>query len=325
MASPNLSEIITTTLRNRSGQLADNVTETTALLSRLNERGNVKPFSGGRTIVEELFYAENSTYQRYSGYEVLNITPSDVISAAEFDIKQCAVAVSISGLEQLQNAGKEAVIDLLESRIENAEQTFMNNLSTDVYSDGTASSSKQIGGLQLLVEDTGSSSTSTVGGISRSTYSFWQNFSYDATTDGGAAASAANIQKYMNHTYLSVARNRDVPDLIVADNNYFKLYWESLQAIQRITNEKMAQAGFMNLKFMNADVVFDGGVGGQCPSNHMYFLNTKYIRLRPHRDRNMEQIGGVRESVNQDASVRLIGWAGNMTLRAAKYQGVLKD
>lgn len=104
MASPNLSELITTTLRSRTGKLADNVTKQTALLARLNKKGKVKPVSGGRTIVQELEYQENQTYQRYSGYETLNIAPSDVISAAEYDWKQASVAVTISGLEQIQNA-----------------------------------------------------------------------------------------------------------------------------------------------------------------------------------------------------------------------------
>lgn len=106
MASPNLDEIVTTTLRNRTGKLADNVTENNALLKRLKMRGNVKPVSGGRTIVQELEYAENGTFKRYSGYETLNINPSDVLTAAEFNYAQAAVAVSISGLEQLQNSGK---------------------------------------------------------------------------------------------------------------------------------------------------------------------------------------------------------------------------
>ena len=117
MASPNLSEIVTTTLRNRSGKLADNVTKNNALLSRLKKRGSIDPFDGGRTIVQEIEYAENSTYQRYSGYEVLNIQPSDVFTAAEYDVKQIAVAVTISGLEgDVQNVGENAIIKLLSSR-----------------------------------------------------------------------------------------------------------------------------------------------------------------------------------------------------------------
>jgi hypothetical protein len=62
MATPNLSEIITTTLRKRSGELADNVSNSNALLARLSSKGNIRTVSGGRTIVEELEYAENSTF-----------------------------------------------------------------------------------------------------------------------------------------------------------------------------------------------------------------------------------------------------------------------
>lgn len=146
MASPNLSEVVTTTLRKRSKTLADNVSQHNALLSRLRDRGNSNLVSGGRTIVEELEYAENATFQYYSGYEILDVSPSDVISAAEFSWKQAAVNVTASGLEtRIQNAGPEQIIDLLDSRIKNAEKTMMNNISEGVYSDGTGSGGKQIG------------------------------------------------------------------------------------------------------------------------------------------------------------------------------------
>lgn len=323
MASPNLSEIVTTTLRNRTKKLADNITANTALLSRLRSRGKVKPFSGGRVITQELEYAENSTYQRYSGYETLNISPSDVFTAAEFDIKQASAAVTISGLEELQNAGPEQMIDLLESRISNAEKTMINNVSADCYSDGTATGGKQIGGLQLLVADTPTSGT--VGGINRATWSFWQNVSYDATTDGGAAASASNIQQYMNSVWVQLCRNTDKPDLIVADNNYWTHYLESLQAIQRITQVSVGEAGFSSLKYMSADVMLDGGFGGDAPANHMYFLNCDYIYFRPHRDRNIAVQDGDRVPTNQDALVKMLFFAGNMTLANGSLQGVLKD
>ena len=322
MASPNLSEIVTTTLRNRSGKLADSVTKNNALLNRLKKRGNVKPADGGRTIVQELEFAENSTFRRYSGYEQLNIAPSDVFTAAEFDWKQAAVAVSISGLEQLMNSGTERVIDLLESRIKNAERTMQNNIGADMYSDGTADGGKQIGGLQALIADT---PTNTVGGINRSTWAFWKNVSFDATTDGGAAATSSNIQSYMNRVWLQVVRGTVLPDLIVADNNYFRLYWESLQAIQRITSTDMAEAGYSSLKYMDADVVFDGGYGGNAPTNHMYFINSNYLFWRPHKDRNFVPLDPDRFSVNQDAMVKLIAVAGNMTISNSFLQAVLKD
>src|SRR5690606_32278436 len=204
MAFPNLSEVVTTTLRNRTGQLQDNVSRNNALLARLNRRGRIKTFSGGRTIVQEINYANNSTFTWYSGYQTININPSQVFSAAEFPIRQAALAVSISGLEELQNSGEEAIIDLLESRVENGEMTFMNGLSNGIYGDGSVTGS--INGLQLLVAD--SPSSGVVGGIDRSSWAFWRNLAFSATTDGGVATNQANILGYMNALWVQLIRGR---------------------------------------------------------------------------------------------------------------------
>src|SRR5215469_5730079 len=200
MAQPGLSEIVTTTLRNRTGSLQDNVSRNNALLARLNKKGRIKPFGGGRTIVQELDYANNQTYQWYSGYQTLNIAPSQVFTAAEFPIRQAAVAVSISGLEELQNSGEEAIIDLLESRIMNAEDTFMNGLSQGVYGDGTVTNS--VGGLQLLVAS--SPTTGVVGGIDRSQWTFWQNQTWSAATNGGAVLSSSTILQQMDSLWVTL-------------------------------------------------------------------------------------------------------------------------
>lgn len=319
--STTVPEIVATTLRNRTGKLADNVTKNNALLYRLKSRGRVKPVSGGRTIIQELNYQENGTYKRYSGYETLNISPSDVFTGAEFNYAQAAVAVSISGLEMLQNSGENAIIDLLEGRVENAEQTLTNNIALDVYSNGTADGGRQIGGIQLLIGTTNNSGI--IGGIDASIWAFWRNVAFSGVTNGGAAVSTANIQSYMNRVWLQLVRGADSPDLIVADNNYYRFYLESLQAIQRIASEEMGEIGFTSLKYMNADVVLDGGFGGGAPTNSMNFLNTKYIFFRPHADRNFAPLGDERFAVNQDAMVKLIGFAGNLTCSNRFLQGVL--
>lgn len=321
MASPNsnFSEIVTTTLRHRSKKLKDNMSKNIALLMRLQEKDNIEEVSGGRTIVEELDYAENSTFMYYDGDEQLNISASDVITAAEFDWKQAVVAVRINGKELAMNNGPDQIIDLLASRVKNAEKTMLNNLSAGVYSDGTGTSGKQIGGLQALVSDAG---TGTVGGINSSTYTFWQNAIYDFSSNS-LAASASTIQDAMNSLYLNLCRNRDRPDLIIADNTYFGYYWKSLQAIQRISDDKVASAGFRSLKFMDSDVVFDGGFSGTAPSAHMYFLNTDYVKFRPHKNRNMVPLNPDRFATNQDALVKLIGWMGNMTISNRSLNGVI--
>lgn len=326
-ANSAITDIIATTIQSRSGELADNVTENNPILQRLKQRGNVRPFSGGNVILEEIMYNDSTTNNTnsYSGYEVLNIAPNSPISAAQFSITQYASAVTMSGLEMLQNAGKEQIIDLLEGRIKVAEAQLMNRIDTDLYLDGTGNGGKNLTGLAAAVPD--SPTSGTYGGINRATWSFWQSKKYSGVTDGGAAVSAANIQQYMTALAIQLVRGTDKADLIVADNTYYSLYVNSLQAIQRVTNEQSAGGGFASLKFYGggtaADVVLGGGIGGHATANHMWFLNTKYLHLRPHKDRNFVPIGGERQSVNQDAIVKLIGWAGNLTCSGSEFHGVL--
>lgn len=324
MASPNLTEIVTTTLYKRNKELADNVSNGNALLARLNQRGNVRTASGGRQIVEELEYAENSTFMFYSGYETLDISPSDVFSAAVYDWKQAAVNVSASGLEvEIQNSGQEAVINLLEKRISNAMKTMRNNLSTGVYSDGTGSSGKQIGGLQSIVADAG---TGTVGGIDSSSFTFWQNQTSGdvsfagASPDPGNTTDQATLFTEMQDMWIETSRGPDITDFIVADQAMFNTFWSNLQDHQRIMSADEGVAGFRSLKFVTADVFYDGDSG--IPANHMYFLNTDYIYLRPHSARNVVPLER-KTALNQDAMVVPIVWAGNLTCSNRDLQGVI--
>jgi hypothetical protein len=330
MPFANLSDKIATTIDSRTGALADNVTNNNALLYKLKQRGNVKPVSGGVSIYQEIMYNDATTINAnsYSGFDVIDTTPNSPISSAEFAIKQYAASVTIDGLTQLQNSGKEQIIDLLEGRIAVAEAQLMNKISAGVYSDGTGNGGKDITGLQAAIS--GTPTSGTYGGINRATWAFWRNVAFDATTDGGAAATLANIQSYMNRVAVQLVRGTDRPDMIVADNNYYRLYLESLQAIQRISSDDgAAGAGFTSLKYFgagfNCDVFLDGGIGGAINTNTMYFINTKYLFFRPHRDRNFVAIGGDRQSVNQDATVKLMGWAGNLTSSGSQFQGILKD
>jgi len=293
----------------------------------LKSKGNVRPFSGGNVILEEIMYNDPNTNNAnsYSGYEVLNITPDSPISAAQFSITQYADSVTMSGLEMLQNSSKEAIIDLLDGRMQVSEARLLNRIGSDIYGDGTGNGGKNITGLAAAVPD--SPTSGTYGGINRANWTFWQSKKYSGTSDGGAAVSATNIQKYMTSLAIQLVRGNDKADLIVADNNYYSLYVQSLQAIQRITSEESAAGGFASLKFYgggtSADVVLDGGVGNACTANHMFFLNTNYIFLRPHKERNFVPIGGERQAINQDAIVKLYGWAGNLTCSNSFLQGVL--
>lgn len=317
-ANPDYTGIATTTIANRSKKLSDNVINNNAILARLRKKGKVKPVSGGNVILQELTFAENGNFGWYSGFDLLPVAAQDVISAAEFAWKQAACAVTISGLEQLQNSGKEKMIDLLEGRIGNAETTMANNITSGLYSDGTGSSGKEITGLLAAVP--ADPTTGTYGGIDRATFTFWQSKVTDAT-----GYTKDTIQQKMNDLWVQLVLGMERPDLILMDNTMYATFLASLQSQQRFTSTASADLGFSTVKFMDADVVLDGGIGGACPANTGFFLNTNHIFYRPAAGRDMVPLSPDRRApVNQDATVALIGWAGNLTCDGARLQGHLK-
>jgi hypothetical protein len=314
MAFPNVTDIVATTIESRTKTIADNVTKNNAILAKMQMGGRVKTVSGGQKIYQELSFAENGNAGWYSGYDLLPVAAQDVLSAAEYEFKQAACPVTISGLEQLQNSGKERMIDLLEERIGVAEATMANLMAEGIYSDGTANGGKELTGLDLAVSTTPTSGT--YGGIDRSTYTFWQNY-YDATT-----VSSSNVQTLMNTAWANLVRGADRPDLIVMDTAFWGIYVASLQAQQRFMSPETGNLGFPTLKFMDCDVVLDGGIGGFATTSTAYFLNTKYLHFRPHANRNMVPLDPNRRyAVNQDAEVQILAWAGNLTSSGAQFQG----
>jgi hypothetical protein len=327
MASPGQSnlfnaftELVSTTYRNHSKQVADNVSRHNALFRRLTEKGRVRIEDGGLSIVQPLDYANNSTYQRYSGYDVLNVNAVDVLTAAEYPWRQIAVNVAASGLEMRTNAGPQRIINFVKAKITNAQRSLANGMSLDLYSDGTAAN--QINGLQAIVADSG---TGTVGGINASTWAFWQNQvqSAAAPLQGGGAIvpSATTIESLMLPLWIKLTRGNDMPDMIVMSDDYFSFYEQSQTSLKRYAPEDDGQGGMIRMKYKTADVFFDSS--GGIPSQHAYFLNTDYLELVSHRDANMTMMDELR-SVNQDAVVIPILYQGNLACSARFLQGVLK-
>lgn len=323
MPSPSttFTELVATTWRQHAKDVKDNVSRNNALYNRIATKGQIRLEDGGLTIAQPLDYNANGTYQRYSGYDVLNIQQSDVITAAEYQWRQIALNVVASGLELRTNSGSSAILKLAKARLKNAMRTFKNNFSYDLYADGTLPN--QIGGLQSLVADAG---TGTIGGIDSSTWSFWQNAvqSAAAPLQGGGAVtvSATTIETgIMLPLWLNQVRGDDKPDTIVASNDWFSFYEGSQVAIKRYTEAGEVSGGFTSLKYKSADVIFDGGSG--IPNAHMYFLNTDYLELVVHKDANLS-VQDSMQPYNQDASVIPVLWMGNLICTNRRMQGVAK-
>lgn len=315
------TELVTTTYRSHKKEVADAVSNHNALYRRLVQKDRVRREDGGLSIVMPVEHSENSTYQRYSGYDQLNVSASEVVSAAEYPWRQVAVNITASGLEIRTNQGENRIINLVKTRIKNAQKTMANGLAADFYSAGSLSN--QIGGLQSLVADAG---TGTVGGIVSGTYAFWKNVvqSAAAPLQGGGAIvpSATTIESLMLPLYIRLTRGADKPDLIVMSEDYFTFYEQSQTSLKRYAPSDEGAGGMVSMKYKTTDVIFDSAASG-IPASHAYFLNSDYLEWVVHTDADMEIMEELK-AVNQDAVVIPVITMGNLGTNNRKFLGVLK-
>lgn len=318
MAQVNVGEIVTTTLVNQTGELANNVENNNAVLNSIKRAGGVKAADGGSLIAQELDYTENTNAGSYDGYDTLATNQQSTFDYAQFAWKQYYANVTISGREKRMNAGDEKVIDLITSRITNAKRTLRNRIAAGLYGDGTGNGGKDITGLAAAIPS--SVTTGTYGGINRVGNAWWQPKLQDPAS---TPTSATILTTVMNPMWVQLVRDTDKPKLILADNISYTMYQGSLQPQQRFTDADTAAAGFENIKYMSAPVVLDGGIGGNCPASTMYFLNTDYLFWRPHVDANFVPADPEsRAPVNQDAVVKPIIFMGNLTCSGQQFQGI---
>lgn len=325
MAIPStiFTEMVTASDRTWGTKVTDNVSKHNLLLARMKAKGKIKTVGGGYEIAEPLEYAENSTYQRYAGYDALNTNASDVLTTVRYPYRQVALHVTASGREIRMNSSKEAMLNLVQARKDNAVRTATNQFAIDLYSAGSLN--EQINGLQNLIQTNGQG---TVGGIDSATWMFWRNRFREATgTNTAATPSVANAVQFksdMNALWLSLNRGADKPDLIVMTHDFFALYEVGEQDKQRYADADLAKAGFSTLKYKSADVIFDDNTNFATTGETAYFLNTDFLYLVQHREAQWTP-DDQKKPVNQDAVVIPIYWMGNLVCTNRSLQGRLID
>ncbi len=307
MSNPNFDALLSTTLANYRDQLTDNVFTARPLTYFLQDKGRIRMLNGGTKIVEPLIYGTNSTVASYSGYDSLSLTPQSGITAAEYDWKQYAASISISGIEEAKNNGEQEIINLLEAKIMQAEESMREGFNQMFFADGTGNGGKDWNGLGNLVEASG-----TVGGINRATSGneYWR--SYEENTAGALTLAQ------MATAYNSVSVGNDHPDMILTTQTLFEKYESLLTPQLRFTDTRTADAGFQNLLYKAAPVVYDV----HCTAGVVYFLNSKYLTLVGHSGKWFAQTQFVSPE-DVDARYALILCYGNLTCRNAKKQGKL--
>ena len=345
----NYDALLSSTLRNYSPKLKDNVTRGNKVLAWLDSKGRFRKVSGGHQVAEPLMHAQNNTADIYRGYGLLDTTPQDGITTAFFDWSQLSVSITISRLEERQNSGKAKILDLLQAKTMQAEVSMKELLNNCLVAGKIAAATASIqitartgrldsgasGPLPIghIIDFTANRSAS-VGNINGGTYSFWRN---QSTSSG--ASSFVTLKNEMNQTYDNCSKGTaGTPDLLIGDQVAWEQYWLALQNNERyIKNDKSTVdvlGGTDSLAFRSAAFIWDevvpdpetpynpvDAIGTQSAST-IYFINSDALSFITDSATDFITTDFVRPE-NQDAKVAQVMWMGALTVNNRRKLGVM--
>lgn len=294
----NVDALLSTTLSAiPKNKFADNIFTKIPLFMWFKKKAKMT-LDGGASLVLPLMYAKNSTAKSYSGYGIIDTTPQEGLTAAQYIWAQYAATISISGLEErIQNVGKNAIIKLLDAKITQAEMSLADKMDIDLWASATTGTN--INSLVPLVD-----TTTTVGNVSKSANSWWQA---QTVASGSFAARGLADMRSLYNTITNQSLAKGAPDFICSDQSTYQYYEATVQPQLRYSDTAMADAGFENLRFKGATMTYDPNA----PSGKLYMLSSDSLKLVTSKGTNFITTPFIKPE-NQDAKVAQILWAGQL-------------
>ena len=303
----NVTSLIATTLSTYGKTLADNIHKAIPLLAWLSIKKRVTE-EGGATIVRSVVYGSNTTAAFYASDDVLDTTIQDNFTAAQWQWRQAAASIVVTGRIELQNAGRAQVIDYAKAQIDNALASLKETIDLRMFTP-TSQVGSNITPLPAIVASSG-----TAGDINGTTNAWWAS---TATTSGSfAARGLSDLRTAWDN--VSVRMPAGGPDLILSDQTGYEAYEATLTPTVRYSDVSMGDLGFSNLKYKDAVWTWDPN----CNSGYIYLLNSKALELVQHQNRIFTMSEWVKPA-NQDLKVAQVFWAGELTTNNRRKLAVL--
>ncbi|MAH50911.1 hypothetical protein CMI37_34160 [Candidatus Pacearchaeota archaeon] len=317
MAAPTLTETLdnmyTTTWRNRKREIVDNIFDATPFWFWLRAHGGMESVVGGRSIDVELAYASSSNVGYISKGDTVSLADKEFLTLAQYEWRYLADSIVRFGVDEQQNAGKNKIFNLMQQKLTNSQDSLVDQLETSLF---TAQSGKTINSMLDLVADV---PTNTIGGLSGTTYSWWQNKVKDMTGLSFAVHGVKEMRTIIN----SISNNKGgaMPDIIVTHQTPYEYYEDDVVEQKRIVNKKLGDAGFENIQFKGTPIIWSPS----CPSDAMYFMNTKYLKFTydPRLFFDMTEWKAIPDQVNDRAAQIVV--AGNLVTNRRRAHGVMFD
>jgi hypothetical protein len=271
-----LDDLYTTTWQKRLPGVFDNIFTAAPFWFWLKDKGKLRPVRGGRFLETNLEYGQNSTVQWIARGGTVAMNDFKFLTVAQYQWRYLVANILRFGVDEQQNSGDSRIIDWVNAKLNNTEESLTSTLETTLAAGSGAATlpAASIDGLQFLVPDFANvaSSSFNAGGIDPSVYTWWQNQAIDMT---GLSFAVNGVDK-MRHLLNLCMNNRrmDAPDIILSDMNSYELYEATVIPAYRTSNNRLADMGFDNQSYKRIPMVWSPAL-----SQRMYFLNTRFIEF----------------------------------------------
>lgn len=274
---------------------------------------------GGYNITNPLTVGRNPNVRSYSYYDQLPVAQTDEFDTVEYTWSRVGGTVIISDQEEDENTGSSQIFKIMKAKLEVLEESIKERFSSFLYGAGAG---KDPLGLEALIPD--DPTTGTLGGINRAAEQQWRTSSY---LYGAGGITSANIEEVFDDTMMDLTLKGEKPDLILAGRDIYRTYRAAIRDKLVINlgdlkkgGKGMVDLGFSGIAHDTVPIVYDE----DCPTNKVYFINSKYLRLHMLKGVNM-RVKKLSSPWDIDAVGRRIVWQGQFCLwRAYRTHAVVE-
>lgn len=327
MLNTTFTPVVAATLKEYSPTLIDHLTNNNVLLWTMKQMDSIDYIEGGTSIVQPLNARKNTTVKSFAGYDTIDTSPQNDLTALEVPWKQVGGSFSISGIEDFMNSGRAQVINLWDGKMENLEISSQLEINRELFGDGTGNSGKDLDGLGIAVEN--GAAWSIYAEIDSNVELWWRNQWIDKSAV--AFNAAGELVNTMRTLFNSSSRGAEKPNLIIGAQVLYEEFEKGLTVNERFIKDgsfgaDLAQAGWRNLEYKGAWFVFDDDItpnlttAGAGFKRALLMLNTKYLRFIGGVDR-MFAVTDFQRPDNQDAWVAQVISYCNLVAKNRARQG----
>lgn len=303
-----LNTVLTSTLTKSRKKLIMASIKSNKFIAWQMANDRVEYEDGGRNITNPLTTGRNPNVTSYEYYDELPVAQTDEFDEVEYNWSRVAGTVIISDQEEDENKGEALIFKLMKGKMEVLEESIQEKFSE--YAFGAGAGTDPMGLAATIPDDP---TTGTLGGINRATETQWRTSAYDF--NGGLDES--NIEEAIDDIQMDLNMGNEKPDLLLMGRDMWRFYKAAVRdktvvnisTGSRSASDRMIDLGFEGMKHNGMMMMYDE----DCPVDHMYFINSKYLRYHILKHVNMK-IKQLVAPWNVDALGKRVVWQGQFCM-----------